>query len=176
VLATTLAVAAVAAATEMAAAFVGSAAAPIRAAAPAAAAAQSCGTLISVVCGDETRNETYGGTNSFSQSKSGSSGGTQSVSQGGGGSSHHGSSLATPDIRQTTASVNAGNIGSSEVDCLPGEVVTGGGYSLPTGSNLQVTGSFPKTSGAQGWVVTVANTTGTSTQSYTTYAICVPTS
>jgi hypothetical protein len=78
-----------AATVDMTAAFVAPAP-PTIAPHPAAAtvADPSCGGLVTVICGSESRGESYGGTNSNNgDSRSGSSSASQSVSQGGGKSS-----------------------------------------------------------------------------------------
>jgi hypothetical protein len=85
-----LAVLGVAAGIGVAAGFATSAPPPITPAAAATSPADaSCGGLITVVCGSESRNESYGGTNSNNgDSRQGSSSASQSVNQSGEGSSH----------------------------------------------------------------------------------------
>ena len=157
---------------ELTAAFVASPPPAIAGQAPAATAADpNCSGLITLVCGSESRNETYGGTNSFSQSKSGSSGGTQSVSQSGGGSEHN--TAAKPHIVPGTV-VSAGAGASAlpaQASCGANEVATGGGYRADAG--LVVLESSPGLSpgGGQGWKVIVNNPTG-GPLTVLAYAVC----
>lgn len=60
--------------------------------------------------------------------------------------------------------------GSLSVSCSPDEVVTGGGYSLSSVSNLQVTGSYPD---GNGWTLAFGQVgAGSSSASGSVYAIC----
>jgi hypothetical protein len=159
---------------ELTAAFVASPPPAIAGQAPAATAADpSCSGLITLVCGSESRNETYGGTNSFSQSKSGSSGGTQSVSQSGGGSEKEHSTAAKPHIvpgTVVTASAGASAL-PAQASCGTNEIATGGGYRADAG--LVVLESSPGVSpgGGQGWKVIVNNPT-TLPHDFLAYAVC----
>jgi hypothetical protein len=160
---------------ELTAAFVASPPPAIAGAAPAATAADpSCSGLITLVCGSESRNESYGGTNSNNgDSRTGSSGGTQSVSQSGGGS-EHGTAAKPHIVPGTVVSAGAGTTNlPAQAPCGNNEIATGGGYRA--GAGLVVLESSPGLSpgGGQGWKVIVNNPTG-GPLNVLAYAVCQP--